>query len=72
MKKEGLAHLSQPPFLFYGWGTRSRTSIRGVRVRRPTIERSPIVQVRSSEWGVRSLKSKFKLHDIIKRLVNQS
>ena len=24
-----------------GWGTRSRTSIRGVRVRRPTIERSP-------------------------------
>jgi len=24
--------LSQAPFVLYGWGTRSRTSIRGVRV----------------------------------------
>ena len=27
--------------ILFGWGTRSRTSIHGVRVRCPTIERSP-------------------------------
>ena len=32
-----------------GWGTRSRTSIRGVRVRRPTIERSPNLRVRTRD-----------------------
>ena len=63
-----------------GWGTRSRTSIRGVRVRRPTIERSPNSLVRSLvgnglkpfRTGVRGSKSKFKIHHTTKKRIVQS
>ncbi len=74
-----MGSIQSNPFLFYGWGMRSRTSIHGVRVRCPTIERSPSFLVRSLvgnglkpfPTGVQSLKSKFEIYDIIKKLINQ-
>ena len=55
--KMGLGKSNQTHFILHiGWGKGSRTPIHGVRVRCPTIERSPIF---SSEFGVGS--SEFKI-----------
>ena len=39
--RKGAMAGSHSPLILNGWGTRIRTLINGVRVRRPTIERFP-------------------------------
>jgi hypothetical protein len=53
--KKGLAQFANP-LKSFGWGKGSRTPIHGVRVRCPTIERSPIF---SSEFGVQNPDLRF-------------
>ncbi len=47
------------PLILYGWETWIRTTIHGVRVRCPTIERSPIGQVRAFSTGMMDFQQDF-------------
>jgi hypothetical protein len=68
VNKNGSGQIEPDPFLFYGWGKGSRTPIHGVRVRCPTIERSPILnKVKSYKFKVKSQNN-----NTIKRFFNQS